>query len=219
MIKTLAKIVSYIFHPLLLFYYLTLLTYWINPYAFRLEEGKALGIMRIMSFFILIFFPLISTALMKGLKMISSFTMEDKQDRIGPMIATIVFYIWFFINIKNDPAYPLQLGMIALGGTISLCLAFFINNFSKISLHTVGAGAFMTGMFILINSFSASRLLVKFWGDYYQISHHFLLAVVIIIAGLIGSSRLILEAHKKDDLYGGYVVGIVAILISYKIMV
>lgn len=217
--RSLAKLVSYIFHPLLLFYFLVVLTYWVNPFAFRVEQGTALGIMRIMTFFILVLFPLLATALMKGLKMISSFEMKDKQDRIGPMIATIVFYVWYFINIKNDPAYPSHMGMIALGGTISLCAAFFINNFSKISLHTVGAGSFATGMIILLTQFSASKLLIDFRTTTYEISPYLLIGLSILIAGVIGSARLILKAHKKDDLYGGYVVGIISMIVAMKIMI
>lgn len=217
--RTMAKLISYIFHPLLLFYVLVVLTYWVNPFAFRVEQGTALGIMRIMTFIILVFFPLLATVLMKGLKLISSFEMEDKQERIGPMIATIVFYIWYFINIKNDPAYPSHMAMIALGGTISLCAAFFINNFSKISLHTVGAGSFVAGMIILLTRFKSSKLLVDINSNVYELSPYLIIGISLLLAGLIGTSRLILGVHKKDDLYGGYIVGILSMLIAMKIMV
>jgi membrane-associated phospholipid phosphatase len=36
------------------------------------------------------------------------------------------------------------------------------------------------------------------------------MAIAIIIAGLVGSSSLILRAHEPADIYGGYVVGFLA---------
>jgi membrane-associated phospholipid phosphatase len=189
-----------------------------NPYAYRVEQSKDLNVIWIMTFLILIFFPLLTTVLMKALKMIPSFQMEDKQDRIGPLIATIVFYVWYFINVKNDPTFPVQVVMISLGATICISIAFFVNNFSKVSLHAAGAGAFLMGL-VLSFEFSSPHISISIFKTDWLVSPIFILCLGILLAGLIGTSRLILKAHKPDDLYGGYIIGILSMLISYKIIV
>lgn len=218
MIKIVARIISHIFHPLFLFFYLIILVYWMNPYAYRIEQSRDLNVMWIMTFLILIFFPLLTTVLMKALKMIPSFQMNDKQDRIGPMIATIVFYVWYFINVKNDPTFPAQAVMISLGATICLCIAFFVNNFSKVSLHAAGAGAFLMALLIVSFEFASPHLTISFLSLEWVVSPLFIVLIGVFIAGIIGTSRLILKAHNSDDLYGGYVIGIISMLISYKII-
>lgn len=195
------------------------MVYIVNPFAFRINDSKELSLTWIMSFVILVVFPLVTTFLMRGLKLISSLEMVDPKERIGPMIGTIVFYVWYFVNIKDNPVYPVALSIVALGGTISLCLAFFINNFSKISLHTIGAGSFVAGLILLLFNFSAPRLIIPFFQfGRVEVMPVFLIAISVFIAGLIGSSRLILEAHEKSDLYGGYLVGIISQVIAFKIL-
>lgn len=219
MIINLARLISYIFHPLFLFYYLIILAYWMNPYAFRIDKPKDFGLIWIMSFLILVFFPLLTIVLMKALKMISSFAMPDKQDRIGPMIASIVFYVWFFINVKNDGPFPAHIVMLALGATICLCVSFFVNNFSKVSLHTAGAGAFMSGIGLMCFQFASPYKILSIGQSGWAVSPMTVLFLSILLSGAIGTSRLLLKAHKTDDLYGGYIIGISSMLIAYKIII
>lgn len=220
MLKFFSKAISYLFHPLFLFYGLLYLVYMINPFAFRISERKELNITWIMAFIIVVLFPLITTLLMRGLKLVSSLEMVDPKERIGPMIATIVFYVWFFVNIKDNPSYPVALSVVALGGTIALCLSFFINNFSKISLHTVGAGSFVMGIMILLFNFSSPRIIfsVLHWGRY-EISPMIIMASAIIMAGAIGSARLYLDAHRPADIYSGYLIGLFSQIVAFKILV
>ena len=42
-----------------------------------------------------------------------------------------------------------------------------------------------------------------------QISMSLVLMVVIVLAGLVGTARMILGAHTPPELYGGYLVGFV----------
>ncbi len=216
--KQLAKVISFLFHPVFLYFYLVSLAYFIDTNGYRLNGEKAVGLLFIMTFFTLILFPLISVGLLKGLQFIPSFTMPKKEHRIGPLIATSIFYLWYYINVKNNISFPISLESIALGSAIAVGTAFFINNFSKISLHTVGAGSFLMALILLIFSTESSYIIVNIFSTSLQVSVLMILFFSILLTGLIGSARLILKAHRLDDILGGYIVGILAQLFAFNIV-
>ena len=218
MIRFVAQFISIVFHPLFLFFYLTLAVYWLNPFSFRVDDHKSTMVLLIMDIAILVVLPMVATLMMRGLNFIQSLQMHDKTERIGPMITTIVFYVWFFLNVKKNASLPEQLTIISLGGTIALCIAFFINNFSKISLHTVGAGGFLAGMIILLFQYSSPRILLSLGTHTYSISPILISMMVIFLSGLIGTSRLILNKHSSSDVYGGYLVGLISMIVAYRLM-
>ena len=141
--------------------------------------------------------------------------MKDKTERIGPLMVTGIAYVWLFLNIRTHDEIPASFSAFILGATIGLFLAFFINNFSKISLHAVGMGGLLMA---IINLLIASQRAYSFIniGPDLSISIHniFLLAVTIIIVGAVLSSRLHLKAHQLQDVTGGLLVGIVSQLIA-----
>ena len=218
MIKVFFKIVSFIFHPLLLFVLLLFISYSLNPYSFGFSEGHEAMIMLIMAIVILVIIPLVTTLMMKGLGFIHSLMMHDPKERIGPLIAVIICYVWHYINVMNHQAIPDTYTFIALAGCISVGIVFFINNFTKISMHTVGAGALFMGTVILLYLHSFDTLQLHILHYVLTINPLLIAMITMIIAGLIGTGRLILGAHKVSDIYGGYAVGIVSILVALRIV-
>ena len=119
--------------------------------------------------------------------------------------------------MKSNANIPSSFLVLALGGCIALAMAFFINNFSKISLHTTGAGAFIAGVIILITVRTNELIDISLNDSIWQLHPMIIVIIALIIAGLVGTSRLILEAHRPVDIYGGYLVGIISLLIAYRI--
>lgn len=145
--------------------------------------------------------------------------MEDKTERIGPLIATGVFYLWLFVNMKDNSIIPSAFSFFVLGSTIGLFLALLLNSFTKISLHTIGMGGFLMGMILIRYAYSYDNFFIHLPSGSLNVSTTTILLAVAIIAGLVGTSRLILKAHDEFDVYGGYLVGVFAQLIAYRIMV
>jgi hypothetical protein len=191
--RLVAQVLSVLFHPLLLTTYGTLLLMYINPYAFG---GLGLGEHGLLIFQIVLnsfLFPGLAIFLMWRLQLVSTLQMHDKQQRTLPYIATGVFYLWLYVNIRHGN-FPLALQVFILGATIGLFVAFFLNIFTKVSMHTVGMGGFVTML----------GLVGFYFGYEGAVS---LLPLAVLVAGAIGSSRLLLEAHEPADVYGGYLVG------------
>jgi hypothetical protein len=219
MLPALARVVSTLFHPLLILTYMLILLLLVNPYSFgvnQISEQTSLILLVFLSTFLI---PAFSVLMMKFLGMIESLELKSKQERIGPYIITGIFYLWIFINFKNNPNIPAAYTSFVLGSTIALFVAFFINIFSKISAHTVGMGG-LTGMIaitMLLFNYDSFTVEMPLLGII-QVSMNSVLMIVIVLAGSVGTARLLLKAHEHKDLYGGFLVGFSTQFIALQFM-
>jgi len=203
--KWIAHIVSYIFHPLLMLTYGLLFMIWINPYQFGSPDEQMLTYMIASIFGISFLFPVFSVFLMRMLGMVDSFQMEDREERIIPYVSTAIFYLWLALTVYRTSIFPRSFEIFTIGATIALLLAFFMNLFSKISMHATGMGG-LVGM-VLINMLYYSYDNLKI-----------MLLVTILLSGLVGTSRLLLKAHEPRDIYGGYFVGFCAQFLALSLL-
>ncbi|MBK9733689.1 MAG: hypothetical protein IPO92_01460 [Saprospiraceae bacterium] len=214
-----AKIISVILHPLFITSYVLLYLMQANPYIFGFSGPKAKGLVIISFVTISFMFPMIAILMMKALGLIKTLDMNEKQERIGPLIVSGLFYMWLYANIRNNDLIPDALSFFILGTTISIFIALLLNSFTKISLHTIAAGGFLAGMaFILYNfTYGMVDIPIPFIGLQFRISDRLVFIMVVLMAGLAGWSRLKLNAHKEDEVYGGYLVGMLAQVIAFRI--
>ena len=189
--RTAARAISIVFHPLLLATWIVLLFGSLNKYAFGNAEVHK---MAVIVFFNTFFFPAFTLFLMYVLEFIPDLQMRKKKDRNIPFIAAQIFYIWSFMVVKQLQM-PVFLQLFILGATISISLAFIVNIFYKVSLHMVGMGAVVMLM-----------VLVVFTGAI-DVGH--ILPALILLTGLIGTARLIEKAHTLGELYYGFLVGLI----------
>ena len=209
MLRLLARLISFIFHPLLIVTYMLVLLLLVNPYLFGVSSiGDSASKLLILQIFLSTFFiPGVAVAMLRFTGIISSFEMKNKQERIGPYIITGVFYLWMFRNFLTNPSIPTAFTSFLLGATIGLFFAFFINIFSKISAHAVGVGGLLGMVVITMLLFSYDTFTILSARGTLEVSMSTVLLITIVIAGLVGTARMALEAHEPMDLYGGYLVG------------
>ena len=195
--NVLAKFVSNLFHPLLTATWVFILFSFVNRFAFGgIDVGK-MGIMIMINTF---FFPAFCVFLMWRLDFIPSLKMLNKEDRTIPFFAAIICYIWAFMVVKQVKA-PGFVQMFILGAAISIVLSFITNLFFRLSLHMVGIGA---AIMLL--------MLVALLGKV-DVAHP--LVACIIIAGVLGSARMIESKHTISELYIGLLVGFVGQLFAF----
>lgn len=194
-----ARLISTVFHPLLLATWVVVLFGNLNRYALGTEP---VGKLAVVIFFNTFFFPAMSVFLMYMLDFIPDMKLRNKQDRTIPFIATMIFYIWSFMVVQQMQM-PLFLQLFILGATVSVILAFVINIFYKISLHMVGMG----GVLMLL-------ILVIFAGGL-DLAHPLL--ALLLLTGLVGSARMAEGAHTLGELYYGLIVGLMGQMIGLLI--
>ncbi len=202
-----------IFHPLLIPSYMLLLLLLVNPYLFGVSQVSDDGskLLLLLVFLYNFFLPAASLAVMYFLGMFSDINMPSRTDRIGPFLVTGMLYLWVYYNFSQNGQIPPAFVSFMLGTVIALFMAFIINIFSKISVHAVGMGGLVGMVVITLVLFSYGSFTVTIRGlGPVEVSMIGLLMSVVVVAGLVGTARLLLKAHEPKDVWGGYLVGFAA---------
>ncbi|MBK7873054.1 MAG: hypothetical protein IPJ74_21470 [Saprospiraceae bacterium] len=186
----------------------------VNPYLFGVNSvSDRISQLILLRIFLSTFFiPLIAISMLRTTGLVSSFSLQNSKERIGPYIITGVFYLWMFRNFYGNSQMPTAYTVFMLGATIALFMAFFINIFSKISVHTVGMGSLLGMVIITVWLFSYDTFTLGNW----NLTMNMILVITVLIAGLVGTARQILHTYAPVDLYGGYLVGLLAQFIALR---
>ncbi len=196
-----ARIISYVFHPLLMSMYSFLLLFNMDAYFASILSFK--GKLIILSFIFLstFVFPSVFTYVLYKRKFISSMHLEKKEDRNIPFIFTIIFYYGAFYMLKNNDGIPAIYLILMLVSTLMVILIFFINLKYKISIHSMSIGA-LNGLLIGV----AYR---------FQLDLSLIIIISILIAGFIGYARIAMNAHRPSEVYSGYFIGFLSLVLLF----
>ena len=192
--KTVAKIISILFHPLIIPTLGIFILFNTNSYLnFAIAEEMKTAILLLIGISTFVIPALVSFLLLNK-KIINSLEMETPKERVIPYLFTILFYFITLYMLNKAPIPPIIFKFI-IATTISIILAFTINFKWKISAHMIGIGG-------LLGALITVALLL----------HVYMLPLIIaafIVAGLLGSSRLILNAHTSAQIYAGFALGFI----------
>lgn len=191
-----ATIVTYIFHPVFMPLLLAAALLWVAPNYFAILTTKQRNLWLLSIGVTTIFFPLFSVALMKPLGFIISYKMPTAKERTIPLMTSMIFYFWINHVFGHMPGVetPLILRVLLLGNFWAIIAVFMANIFTKVSLHTSGAGI-MVGLFAVLMIISPVNMLVPF-------------LAAVVLAGVIGTARMILKAHSPKQIWMGYAIGV-----------
>lgn len=122
----------------------------------------------------------------------TSHELGRKERRLVPYIISIVCYFacFFWMEYRNTPRVISIIVVVAL--TIQIVCAL-INIWWKISTHTAAIGGVAGGLVSYSIAFSFNPL---WW-----------LCFVLILAGAVGTARMILRQHSLSQVVGGFLVG------------
>jgi len=198
-LRTAAKVVSYLFHPLFVPVYLACFFVYVLRLFPGLDEWRKtmLIIQFAVSYTVL---PLAVVLLAKALGFINTVYLKTQKDRIIPYIASMIFYFWMWYVSKNL-GFPKESVMFSLAVFLATCLGVFFNTYFKVSMHALSMGVIITLLFILSLSSSVN------FGPY--------LSIALFIAGLVCTARLINSDHKPFEVYAGLFLGGLAQMIAW----
>ena len=122
----------------------------------------------------------------------TSHELGRKERRLVPYIISIVCYFacFFWMEYRNTPRVISIIVVVAL--TIQMVCAL-INIWWKISTHTAAIGGVAGGLISYSIAFSFNPL---WW-----------LCFVLILAGAVGTARMLLRQHSLSQVIGGFLVG------------
>ena len=218
--RILAHFFSWLGNPLFLLTYVVLYLLWVNPNAFGLldVQSKQSYVLIATVFVTTCLLPGLGILLLKPLGFVKHFDLRDKQERTGPYIITAVFYLWLFKNVVDRGVFPEIFSVLVLGATLGLFFDFFFNIFFKISAHATGMGGLVAALGIITLEWPQFGGGLSMFGGTLVMSPIFLLALSILLAGFVGTSRLALRAHTPYELWRGYLAGFTGVILANTIL-
>lgn len=190
-----ARIMSMIFIPfylplvglvaLFLFSYMSLL-----PLAYKLPMLLTVYISTILM-------PSLLIHLYRRFQGWTSKELGRKERRIVPYLISILCYFgcFFLMEYRNTPRV---ISIILVAALVIQMVCALINVWWKISTHTAAIGGVAGGLVVYSIAFSFNPI---WW-----------LAFVILLAGMVGTARMILRQHTLAQVVAGFLVGVVCAL-------
>lgn len=187
-----ARIISMIFTP----FYLplvSLVALFIFSYMSRLPLFYQLKVVTLVYLFT-VFLPSILIHLYRRYQGWTTFQMGRKERRMVPYIIAIMCYFtcYYLMTVMRIPQFMANIVVTALAIQVVCAI---VNIWWKICIHMAGIGG-MAGALLAIS-------LV------FQFNPLWWLSVIILVAGLIGTARMILRQHSLRQIVGGFIVGAV----------
>ncbi len=124
----------------------------------------------------------------------SSHEMGKKERRIVPYIISIVCYFgcFFLMEYLNTPRL---MSIILVAALMIQMVCALVNVWWKISTHTAAIGGVAGALLAYSATFSFNPI---WW-----------LCLIFILAGMVGSARMILLQHSLSQVVGGFFVGLI----------
>ena len=192
------KVISTILHPLVI-PTLGALLYFV--FVSQIPKGNRQFIILAMIFVATYFIPLLALILLKFLGLIEDFQVRTIRERKIPVLFMMVLFYFLGYILANIPMLK-DLGFLFYGTSISLfCIYVFFAFKIKSSLHLVSMGNAI-GFFLVLSNI-------------YYISLLPLLMILIVLSGLLASSRLYLKAHTPKELLLGFFIGVLSQLVVF----
>ena len=198
-----ARVISYLFHPLFVPFYMIVLLLSTNSYYSLIIPFKGKLLLTGIIFLTTILLPSFTAFLFYRIKLIRSFFPDSREERIYLLVNIAIFYYLSYYLLKGTHV-SLILSYFMLGATILVICAVLISFFYRISLHMIGTGA-MSG-----------TLLGLAWNN----SQDMILLTLLLIfcAGLTGTARLKIDPQKPAGVYTGFLVGVTVMFVMFRLI-
>ena len=148
--------------------------------------------------------PLLALIVLKSLGFIEDFQVKTIKERRFPVLFMIVLFYLLGSTLADLPTLR-DLGFLFYGTSLSLIIIYFLFSFRlKSSLHLVSMGNAVSFFLIISNLYYASLMPI--------------VMVLILLSGLVASSRLYLKAHTPKELVFGFFIGVLSQLAIFLLL-
>ncbi|MBK9175285.1 MAG: hypothetical protein IPM46_02885 [Flavobacteriales bacterium] len=191
-----ARLLSYALHPLLM----PVLTLWLAleldlQLGYFLDERSRWMVLAMVGL-MTIAFPLTSALLLVRAGLITSLEMPTRRERIAPFAMTVLYYGMTWYLLSRSPLHPLMLALFG-GAVAALLLTTLITLRWKVSAHMVGIGGCL-GALVALNTQHGLGAFIP-------------VCIVLILAGALGTARLLTSDHTSAQVYAGAALGFTSV--------
>ena len=197
--QKLSHILSWVLHPFLLPIYMMAMLLTMTTFAHYPSNVKFYLLWVVALYAVII--PVLALGVLRSLGRISDYNVDDRRERLLPLLVGALCYILCAITIAKIPsAIFLRKFMLAAACCEILCLVVSLR--WKISLHLTGMGA-VVALLVVMTVVGVGNMIVP-------------LMVAVLCAGALASARLYLGCHNGRQVLagfcGGFAVSVLAVL-------
>lgn len=195
-LKKTAIAISILFHPIVIPLYAVFIIF-NSSSLFSYVPANIKNITYIIAFVSTVLLPASVLPLLKFQRIISSYSLTDRRERIIPIILSIIFY---FLGFYLTSKLPMSNMTLALYKALMIAIlgVGIISLYWKISIHMTSLGGICA--------------IVLFVNMYYQSNTLLWLIATILLSGIMASSRLLLGRHTPLQIYIGFIWGMISVL-------
>lgn len=194
MLKRIARIISLIFHPLVI-PTLGFILFFHSGFYFSLLSWEARGLVLLVVFFSTALLPLLATAVM-ALNPRAEQQAESPVRHILPLLFSSFFYYLGYMLLHRMNAYSVFQAFLLASILIHVILMLLSFKW-KISWHMAALGG-LTGALLALSFRTGTN---PVWA----------IILAVLVSGITGWSRLFLDRSKIWQLEAGYAVGLVVL--------
>lgn len=197
--KLFQQIISYIFHPLFIPVTGTIAYFIITPKYSPIEEQSG----TILPIFILtVVIPIISYLILKNVGLMQSVFAPTLKERRYPFYVSLLLLLTVVYKVLPNNFTP-ELHYYFLGLIAATAASLFLLFLKfKSSMHLMGI--------------SSLTMYLTCLSVHFEINITIALGILILLTGLVASSRLYLKAHSKAELVIGLLIGAISQLLTVK---
>ena len=198
-LRFLAGLISYVFHPLFVPVYIAWFLITFQPQLFASFSPRDKVIVVVRFFVIYTMFPLVTVLLAKGLGFLKSIHLNTQKERIIPYMACGIYYFWMSYVLRHQSEFAPEVVQLAMAIFIASSIGLIVNIYMKVSLHAISMGVMVvfTGMI--------ARQVPDF---------SLYMSIVLLIAGLVCTARLIVSDHSPQEIYAGLLTGAASMMLA-----
>ena len=200
--KRAARIISYLFHPLIMPTLGLLLLLNSVTYIALLDPVAKRAILFVMALGTLIF-PVMMMPILYYRKFVTDLQNASREERLVPHLIILILYVITFIYFARLPLSKV-IHAYVLSASVSLFILLLLSFRFKLCIHMTALGG-LTGLIIALILLYESQM-------------QGVLMIVLMATGLTGTARLMLGLQKPGEVLAGYLVGfgiVLATLLVY----
>ncbi|MBT3648251.1 MAG: hypothetical protein HN542_08440 [Flavobacteriales bacterium] len=193
-----ALFVSFVFHPIFLPTAGLLAIFSLNTYIAQTTPMPKQLFLVGWIFVNTTVIPLIFTLFLRWKNLVSSVHLHDRRERIVPIAFAFVLYLANYILMRDVPL-PDVIYSLFLGSSIAVGAALLFTFLTKISIHMIGMGGLTASIY------GVAQL--------YELPIVGFVMLGILVSGLVGSARYLLDSHDLRQIYLGWITGFVTVYV------
>lgn len=194
-----AWLISTVFSPLLIPTYAIAIALWESILAIVPLTTKLHVLVTV--FLITAVLPAAFIFLLLRLKKVSDMSLSNPRERPIPFIISLLCYcgLIYALYLYHSPAWLIMFGV---GGIAALIISMIVNFRWKISAHGAAVGGLVAFIYLLIFKQLTFNNLIP------------MLYAAVLVAGLVGMSRVIRERHTTMQVLAGILNGAVCVSVA-----